>query len=38
MARDIERPHDNIVFDKDPNRLIEQLIKLVKKEREKEQK
>jgi uncharacterized protein (TIGR00725 family) len=38
MARDIERPHDNIVFDKDPNRLIEQLIKLVKREREKEQK
>jgi uncharacterized protein (TIGR00725 family) len=35
MARDIERPHDNIVFDKDPNRLVEQLIALVKKEREK---
>ena len=35
MARDIERPHDNIVFDKDPNRLVEQLIAVVKREREK---
>jgi len=35
MARDIERPHDNIVFDKDPNRLAEQLIAVVKREREK---
>ena len=35
MARDIERPHDNIVFDKDPNRLVEQLIAIVKREREK---
>ena len=35
MARDIERPHDNIVFDKDPHRLVEQLIALVKREREK---
>lgn len=35
MARDIERPHDNIVFDKDPNRLVEQLIALVKRGREK---
>jgi len=36
MSRDIERPHDNIVFDKDPNRLVEQLIAVVKKEREKQ--
>jgi uncharacterized protein (TIGR00725 family) len=36
MSRDIERPHDNIVFDKDPNRLVEQLIAVVKREREKE--
>ena len=36
MARDIERPHDNIVFDKDPNRLVEQVIAIVKREREKE--
>lgn len=36
MARDIERPHDNIVFDKDPKRLIEQLMAIVKKEREKD--
>lgn len=35
MARDIERTHDNIVFDKDPNRLAEQLIAVVKREREK---
>ena len=35
MARDIERVHDNIVIDKDPNRLVEQLIALVKKERSK---
>ena len=35
MARDIERPHDNIVFDKDPNRLVEQLVSLVRKERQK---
>jgi uncharacterized protein (TIGR00725 family) len=34
MARDIERNHDNIVIDKDPVRLVEQLIKLVKKERD----
>ncbi len=34
MARDIERNHDNIVIDKDPIRLVEQLIKLVKKERD----
>lgn len=34
MARDIERPHDNIVFDKDPNRLVEQLIAIVNKEKE----
>jgi uncharacterized protein (TIGR00725 family) len=38
MARDIERPHDNIVFDKDPNRLVEQLIAVVKREREKQSK
>lgn len=36
MARDIERPHDNIVFDKDPRRLVEQLIAIVKRDREKE--
>ena len=36
MARDIEKPHDNIVFDKDPNRLVEQLIAVVKREREKQ--
>lgn len=35
MSRDIERHHDNIVIDKDPNRLVEQLIKIVKQEREK---
>jgi uncharacterized protein (TIGR00725 family) len=35
MARDVERPHDNIVFDKDPRRLVEQLIAVIKKEREK---
>lgn len=35
MARDIERPHDNIVFDKDPRRLVEQLIAIVKRDREK---
>ena len=34
MARDIEKPHDNIVFDRDPNRLVEQVIALVKKERQ----
>ncbi len=38
MARDIERPHDNIVFDKDPRRLVEQLIAVVKREREKSEK
>lgn len=35
MARDIERSHDTIVFDKDPNRLIEQVIAMVRREREK---
>ena len=35
MSRDVERPHDNIVFDKDPRRLVEQLIAIVKREREK---
>lgn len=35
MTRDIERNHDNIVIDKDPNRLVEQLIKIVKQGREK---
>ncbi len=35
MARDIERNHDNIVIDKDPKRLIERLIKIVKEERAK---
>ena len=34
MARDIERNHDTIVIDKDPNRLVEQLIKIVKQQRE----
>jgi uncharacterized protein (TIGR00725 family) len=35
MSRDVERTHDNIVFDKDPRRLVEQLIAVVKREREK---
>lgn len=38
MSHDIERPHDNIIFDKDPRRLVERLIALVKKTREEEEK
>ncbi len=34
LARDIERDHDTIVFDTDPRRLLEQVIHLVKKQRE----
>lgn len=31
LKRDIERNHDSIVFDTDPKRLLEQIIKLAKK-------
>jgi uncharacterized protein (TIGR00725 family) len=36
MSRDIERPHDNIIFDKDPRRLIERLIKMVRESQSQE--
>lgn len=35
MSHDVERTHDNVVIDKDPNRLIERLIKIVKESRTK---
>jgi low affinity Fe/Cu permease len=30
LRADVTRPHDTIVFDSDPNRLVEQIIKKVK--------
>jgi predicted Rossmann-fold nucleotide-binding protein len=35
LRADVTRPHDTIVFDSDPNRLVEQIIKKVKDMKEK---
>jgi hypothetical protein len=35
LRADIARQHDTIVFDKDPNRLVEQVIKKVKDQKAK---